>query len=86
MKTEKRKKRKEDQGPSPDVISDILEMIWYLSPEERGKIASDIRDSYLNREIERKPISFSWAGGLKDFRREFTSIELEKKALEWRTK
>lgn len=84
MKTEKRKKRKKHRVAHPDVVSEILEMIWYLNPEERAEIASEIKDSYLTREYESKPISFSWAGGLKDFRREFTSIELEKKALEWR--
>ena len=28
----------------------------------------------------------SWAGALKEYRSEFTSIELQKKALDWRSK
>ena len=28
--------------------------------------------------------NFSWEGGLKEFKNEFTSVELQHKAMEWR--
>ncbi len=33
-----------------------------------------------------QPLLQDWAGGLKDFKAQFTALELQKKALEWRAK
>ncbi len=33
--------------------------------------------------LKKKP-KFSWVGGLKELRDQYTSVELQKKALEWR--
>jgi len=33
---------------------------------------------------KRSKLRLSWAGGLSEFRDQFTSLELQKKALEWR--
>jgi hypothetical protein len=33
---------------------------------------------------QKKYLSQTWAGGLKEFRNQYTSLELQKKALEWR--
>ena len=33
---------------------------------------------------DKKPLNLKWAGALKDYKKEFTSLELQKKALEWR--
>jgi hypothetical protein len=33
---------------------------------------------------KRKYLRMDWAGGLKEFRGQYTSLELQKKALEWR--
>ncbi len=35
-------------------------------------------------EPKRKYLPMDWAGGLKEFRGQYTSLELQKKALEWR--
>lgn len=32
---------------------------------------------------KRKKLRMTWAGGLREFRDQFTSLELQKKALEW---
>jgi hypothetical protein len=49
-------------------------------------------DDYLNYLLsqrngykESKILRQSWAGGLKEFKKEYSSIELQKLALEWRT-
>jgi hypothetical protein len=33
---------------------------------------------------KRSKLRMNWAGGLSEFRKQFTSLELQKKALEWR--
>jgi len=44
------------------------------------------QDSYsMEKEIARqKKLKFSWIGGLAEFQREYTSVELQEKASEWR--
>ena len=38
----------------------------------------------LNKPIRKqKKFNLSWAGGLKEYRDQFTALELQKKALEW---
>ena len=32
---------------------------------------------------KKKKLSFKWAGGLKELKDQFTSLELQKKSLEW---
>ena len=38
----------------------------------------------LSKEQEKTPFRFSWKGGLSDLSEQYTSIELQHKALEWR--
>ncbi|MFM8741038.1 MAG: DUF2281 domain-containing protein [Cytophagales bacterium] len=33
-----------------------------------------------------QPLTQDWAGALKEFKSQFTSLDLQKKALEWRAK
>ena len=46
---------------------------------------SDISYSLIRQDprLKKKP-KFDWAGGLKELRAQYTSVELQKKALEWR--
>jgi hypothetical protein len=39
---------------------------------------------YQDRETARGKFKFDWEGGLSEIREEFTSVELQHKALEWR--
>jgi hypothetical protein len=55
---------------SPDMQEEVREFAQYLL-EKRSK-------------GKKKYLAQTWAGGLKDFRSRYTSLELQKKALEWR--
>lgn len=79
---------------------DMLREIKVNSRElDRGKkILSDTRElckkmnllskvEEINKILEKlmpRKFSFNWAGALKDYRNKYTSVELQKKALEWR--
>jgi hypothetical protein len=55
----------------PHVISELETFIdFLLKRNERSKS---------------RKIGQTWAGGLKGFRKRYTSLELQKKALEWRS-
>jgi hypothetical protein len=55
---------------SPGMQEEVREFAQYLL-EKRSK-------------GKKKYLAQTWAGGLKDFRSRYTSLELQKKALEWR--
>ena len=67
------------------AIIDIESKINKLSP---GLISELDRylDYLINKRVSRKPkgLKQDWAGGLKDIK--VSSLELQKKALEWRQK
>jgi len=67
----------------PEKIAELLKAIWNLNEEEREKVIRYIKSISPSRERKNK-ITFSWAGGLSEFRDEFTSLKLESKASEWR--
>ncbi|MHA1637547.1 MAG: hypothetical protein ACTSUO_06175 [Candidatus Thorarchaeota archaeon] len=84
MTTQKRPhKTKERENVSPDTVAEMLELFWHLSSEEKMRIVLEMKHSHTDG--GHQPLQFSWAGSLKDFRDEFTSLEIQKKALEWRT-
>ena len=62
----------------------IDELIEQLSPELQDEVF-DFAQSLLKAKAQpkQKKLRMSWAGGLKEFRDEFTSTELQKKSLEW---
>jgi len=62
----------------------IEELIKELPPELRQEVR-DFAQFLLDTKIHRKQkkLRLTWAGGLREFRDEFTSLELQKKALEW---
>jgi hypothetical protein len=61
------------------------ELIKQLPPELRQEVY-DFAKFLLDTKVKRKQnrLRADWAGGLKDLRDQFTSLELQKKALEWR--
>jgi hypothetical protein len=63
---------------------DIMKKISELPPELQQEVADivDYLTSKSKHERGRK-LKLDWAGGLKDFRDQFTSMELQKKGLEW---
>lgn len=56
-----------------------------LKPEQKKEV-NDFIDFLLNRKIvkKNKKPSFEWFGCLKEYRDTYTSMELQKKSLEWR--
>ena len=55
-------------------------------PQELQQVVSDFIDFLLSRHMRlpgKKP-TLDWIGGLKEYRDQFTAIELQKKASEWR--
>ena len=60
------------------------ELIGELPPELQQEVR-DLAQFLLNTKVSRKQkkLRMTWAGGLREFRDQFTSLELQKKALEW---
>ena len=74
----------------PDAPKSLEERIKELSPDLREEVEQFIR-VLLERRREREKASSGgrrlrqdWAGALASYRDRFTSLELKKKALEWR--
>ena len=62
----------------------IEEKIRELPPELQQE-AEDFVDFLLETKVHRKQkkLRMTWAGALREFRDQYTSLELQKKALEW---
>lgn len=63
----------------------LNEMIQELPPELKDEVRKFVESLQQKKNCE-KPRKFrlSWAGGLREFSEKYTSLELQKKALEWR--
>ncbi len=55
----------------PDIYHEVIDFVNFLI-QKKEKTAS-----------ERKP-KLNWAGSLKEYRKKYTSLELQKKASDWR--
>ncbi len=62
----------------------IEQLIKELPPELQQQVR-DFAQFLLETKVrpKQKKLRLSWAGGLREFRDKFTSLELQKKALEW---
>ena len=68
-----------------EVLKRIEKMIEELPPELQKEVEDFINS--LKEERARKAgkiLRQDWAGALRDYRNQYTSLELQKKALEWR--
>jgi hypothetical protein len=63
----------------------IEDKIRELPPELRQEV-EDFVDFLVERRARKSAgkLRQDWAGALRDYRDQFTSLELQKKALEWR--
>jgi len=63
----------------------IIEKIKQLPPQYHEEVINFI-DSLLNQEIskQKKNPKLEWIGSLKEYRKQYTSLELQRKALDWR--
>jgi len=60
------------------------ELIKELPPELQKEVYDFARFLLESKaRPKQKKLRMTWAGALRDFRNKFTSIELQKKALEW---
>ena len=61
------------------------EMVKELPPRLQQEV-KDFAQFLIERRVrpKRDRLKMAWAGGLREFRDQFTSLELQKKALEWR--
>jgi hypothetical protein len=66
-------------------MKNLEERIKELPPALRREVA-DFVEFLLERRAKKpgRRLRQDWAGALKDFRGQYTSLELQKKALEWR--
>jgi hypothetical protein len=68
-----------------EEMENIEEIVRKLPPELKQEV-----EDFVNFLIERKArkhgrkLRQDWAGALKDYREQYTSLELQEKALEWR--
>jgi hypothetical protein len=61
------------------------ELIKELPPELQQEVQDFARFLFETKvHPRRSKLRMHWAGGLSEFREQFTSLELQKKALEWR--
>lgn len=66
-------------------MEDLQKKIQELTPELQQEVADFIEFLLLKRSKRRgKRLHQDWAGTLKDYRNQYTSLALQKKALEWR--
>jgi len=63
----------------------LEEMVRELPPELQNEVREFI-ERLLATKVQRKQryLRQDWAGALEEYRDEYTSLELQKKALEWR--
>ena len=66
-------------------MDDIIKKFKSLPPDLQKEVEKYIDLlAELNKPVKKqKKFNLSWAGGLKEYRDQFTSLELQKKALEW---
>jgi hypothetical protein len=63
----------------------LKELIEQLPPELQEEVR-DFVEFLLKKKVRRrgKKLRQDWAGALREYRSRYTSLELQKKALEWR--
>ena len=63
----------------------LKEYMEKLPPDLKQEV-KDFVEFLLKKRVKKtkKKLSMNWAGALRDYRDQYTSLELQKKALEWR--
>ncbi len=61
----------------------MLKLSEYLKKEVLDYVEF-LLSKYQNKKVIQKKFNFDWEGGLSDIKENFTSIELQHKALRWR--
>ena len=75
------------QKPNEEMTmqTTIIEKLQYLSPEDYEEVLNFI-DSLLTKKVseEKKKPKLEWIGGLIEYQGQYTALELQNKASDWR--
>ena len=64
----------------------LEQLLKELPPEAQAEVREFVEFVIRKRQRQTKgQLRQSWAGALENYREQFTSLELQKKSLEWRT-
>ncbi len=66
-------------------MQSLAESINRLPIDLQEKVFAYIDELKKNRKKKKRKLSMKWAGGLREYKDQFTSVELQKKSLEWWT-
>lgn len=68
-------------GGSVQTIKDLLEKL----PPDLQQEVKDFAEFLIDKKVRKKQkkLRMTWAGALREYRDQFTSLELQKKAIEW---
>jgi len=68
------------------LAKSIDDLVKELSPNAQAQV-KDFVEFLLTKQVRRRGgiLRQDWAGALSDYREQYTSMELQKKALEWRS-
>ena len=65
----------------------LSELVEKLPPAEQREVRDFVEFLISRRSRETgKKLRQDWAGALRDYRKEYSALELQKKALEWRSR
>lgn len=62
----------------------LEEIVRELPPDSQEKVRQFVKSLQQPNNGQSKKLEQNWAGALSDYREKYTSLELQKKALEWR--
>ena len=66
-------------------MQSLAESINSLPTDLQEKVYAYIEKLKKNRKKKKRKLSMKWAGGLREYKDKFTSVELQKKSLDWWT-
>ena len=66
-------------------LKPLDELLREVPPESQGEVRAFV-ESLLEKRKQKSSgkLRQNWAGALRDFREQYSSLELQKKALDWR--
>jgi hypothetical protein len=64
-------------------MQNIEEKVKSLPPELQKEVEDFVQFLSERRMPKQDKLRLSWAGGLREFREKYNSLELQKKSLEW---
>ena len=65
-------------------MTELEKLMQKLSPDLKKEVIDYAKKlASKNKKSRPKKLKLDWIGGLKEYRDKYTSLELQKKALEW---